>query len=77
MSIQTSLDVVLKTQGINCDEAAVDLQQALLKLPGVHQVRIDRTCSEVALQFDPGISSFDEIMKALEGAGFHAEVIEI
>jgi copper chaperone CopZ len=77
MSTQTSLDVVLKTKGINCEEAAIDAQQALLKIPGVHQVRVDAGSGEVALQFDPGVSSFDEIMKELEDAGFHAEVIEI
>jgi copper chaperone CopZ len=66
----------LKVHGMVCSMCAQGVQQRLMKLEGVKSASADYKSGDVRVQYDPGKTSPEKIIKAFNHgtSGFHAEL---
>jgi len=59
---------------MHCASCAALIGQALTDLPGTKQVHVNFAAEKASVLFDPAVTSVDQMIKAVEKAGYHATV---
>lgn len=65
----------LRIKGMACTSCSESVEHALAAANGVKKVAVGLALEEAKVHFDPNITSVDQIIKAVEGAGFGADLI--
>lgn len=65
-------NVELQVEGMTSDVEALQVNEALRRLPGVAHVTVDQTTGRAQVAFDPARTNPDQMIAAIERAGFHA-----
>jgi len=68
------LSVDLPVDGIHCAGCVSKIESALRTVPGVMEASVSLATGEAHVSFDPDRASLDELMKAVEGAGYSVPV---
>lgn len=68
--------VRLKVKGMSCEGCAKSVQDALLKVKGVEEAKVDLCSSTAEVTFDSCAVSVDKIICAVKEAGYEAEEIK-
>ena len=55
---------------ISCDHCKASIEQAVGDLAGVEEVAVDISARTVAFNFDENAVDLDQIISAIEGAGY-------
>ncbi|NMB85425.1 MAG: putative copper-exporting P-type ATPase A [Methanosaeta sp. PtaB.Bin018] len=56
--------------GMACAGCSGAVKDALLKLEGVHEARVDLAEKKAYVEYDPGKVTLQDLRKAVEGAGY-------
>jgi len=62
----------LEVRGMTCNNCVRHVSQALRGLPGVDDVQVDLATGTARVQHDPARASIDQLIAAVEGAGYEA-----
>jgi len=57
-------------RNIHCASCAATLQHTVASLPGVQKAEVDPVVGWTHIDFDPGIVSGDDLLGAVEAAGY-------
>ncbi|HHC73124.1 MAG TPA: mercuric transport protein periplasmic component [Thiotrichales bacterium] len=71
-----SQTVVLHVPGMTCQFCPVTIRKALMRLPGVREVRTDFESRRVTVEFDGSRLSIEEITSATRDAGYESEPLQ-
>ena len=66
--------VTLEVLGMNCAACPIAVKKALKKVPGVSNVKVDYKSGIAEVNFDPNITSPDELAQAVTTAGYPTTV---
>lgn len=66
--------IKLKLSGLHCEGCANGVRQALQGVAGVRKARVDLRASQADVEIEPGRVSQQDLVRAVEDAGFDAEV---
>lgn len=66
--------VTLDVQGMNCAACPITVRKALKKVPGVSDVKVDYQSGIAEVNYDPNITSADELAKAITTVGYPTTV---
>ncbi|MFZ5648465.1 MAG: heavy-metal-associated domain-containing protein [Bacillota bacterium] len=61
---------VLKVQGMSCNHCKMAVEKSLKNLPGVTGADVDLPAGTVCVTYDPGSASHDQIVAAIDKAGY-------
>lgn len=64
--------VEFRVEGMSSAVAGAQVEEALRRVPGVASVAVDSSRGRVQVTFDPHQTSLDQLLDAVEGAGFRA-----
>jgi Cu+-exporting ATPase len=64
----------LKTTGMHCGSCAMLIEMDVSELAGVSAVKADPAAGSTHVEFDPSLVTVEEIVAAIKGAGYEAEV---
>ena len=64
--------VRLEIVGMHCAACAANVERALRGVPGVIEANVNFADESAAVSFDPAVASEDDLLKAVEGAGYQA-----
>ena len=73
MAIDQSNSVELKIKGMHCSACVITVERALNKVNGVRKSAVNLTLEKARIEGD---ASLDQLIKAVEGTGYEAELIE-
>ncbi|GAA0142285.1 hypothetical protein LIER_03221 [Lithospermum erythrorhizon] len=65
----------LKIKGMACTSCSESTERALLMVDGVRKAVVGLSLEEAKVHFDPNVTDTDHILKAVEDAGFGADLI--
>ena len=63
-------ETVLSVEGMSCDHCANAIVNAVGALPGVSIVSVDLSAKRVATEYDPSVTTVDEIKYEIEDLGY-------
>ena len=63
-------EIVINIGGMMCDHCVKRIETALGRLPGVARATVSLEKKQVAVVFDPSLSSPNDMKKAIVGAGY-------
>jgi mercuric ion binding protein len=66
--------VTLEVQGMNCAACPITVRNALKKVPGVSDVKVDYRSGIAEVNYDPNKTSADELAKAVTTVGYPTTV---
>ena len=66
--------VDIKTTGMHCGSCKMLVEMNVNELPGVSVAEVDLAGETTHVEFDPAEVTVDEIVAAIKGAGYGAEV---
>ena len=74
MSADVSRDqlAVIRIEGMHCHKCEQAIQKALSGYPGVREVEVDFNSGQASVLFDRGSVSVNELMDAVNAAGYRA-----
>src|SRR4051812_22602309 len=61
---------------MSCASCANRVEKALSKIAGVSEANVNFAAEKATVAYDPGSASLDELLEAVEGAGYGVEVQE-
>ncbi len=64
--------VVIRIEGMHCHKCEQAIQKSLKRLPGVNEVEVDFPTSQASVLFDPHAVTVQELMQAVEQAGYRS-----
>jgi len=67
--------IILQLAGMHCPSCAVNLDLDLEDLPGVVKTKTNFTKQQLTLEFDSAKISYDQIITAIQKAGYTAGLI--
>ncbi|CAI5463586.1 unnamed protein product [Closterium sp. Yama58-4] len=73
----TSARVVVGIEGMTCSACSTAVETALSRLPGVSAAAVALLQNQAQVTFDPAIVTENEIVTAVEDAGFDARIISL
>ncbi|NTW28560.1 MAG: heavy-metal-associated domain-containing protein [Coriobacteriia bacterium] len=65
-----------KTSGLHCASCSKLVDMTVGELEGVADVSTDLASAETVVRFDPDIVTENEIILAIRGAGYDAELVD-
>ena len=68
--MRQSRRVVFTILGIACASCAIDVGRAVRRIPGVVDVNINYIVDRGYVEFDPDVTSWDQVAAALVGRGY-------
>jgi P-type Cu+ transporter len=71
-TIMESVDI--KTLGMHCGSCKMLVEMSVNELPGVSSAEVDLAGETTHVEFDPAQVTVDQILAAIKGAGYDAEV---
>jgi len=63
---------VIRIEGMHCHRCEQAIQKALGSKPGVREVEVDFASGQASVLFDKSRTTVQELMAAIEDAGYHA-----
>lgn len=66
--------VTLKVDGMTCSLCVTAVKKALSRIEGVKAVRVSLEKKEAVVEYDEGKTNVQEMIKAVDGAGYKASV---
>lgn len=63
----------LKTTGMHCRSCSMMVDMTVGEIDGVADVRTDHANGDTVVTYDPDVTTIDEIIVAIRGAGYDAE----
>jgi copper chaperone len=66
-------DITLKVSGMACDHCKEAVERSIGVLPGVSKVEAKVKKGEVEISYDPSEVNLDDIIQAVEDAGYDVE----
>jgi copper chaperone len=66
--------VVFEVTGIHCSSCGILIDDAVEDLPGVARSRTNTRNGRTRVDFDPSLTSATDIVTAISGAGYPAQV---
>ncbi|CAI7856103.1 unnamed protein product [Closterium sp. NIES-54] len=73
----TSARVVVGIEGMTCSACSTAVETALSRLPGVTAAAVALLQNQAQITFDPAVVNENEIVTAVEDAGFDAKIISL
>ena len=64
----------IKTSGMHCGSCQMLVEMSVSELPGVQKTDVDMASEITHVEFDPAQVSAEQILAAIQGAGYGAEV---
>lgn len=64
----------LATSGMHCSSCGMLVDMTLSDLPGVEESRTDHATGVTVVTYDSDVVSVDQLIDAIRGAGYEAEV---
>jgi len=61
---------------MSCNHCKMTIEKAVSALEGISSVNADPTTKKVVVEFDKSSTTVNDIKKAIEGAGYEAEIEE-
>ena len=72
MTVATQSERVrLEVEGMTCASCAARIERKLNRLEGV-EATVNYATEEAAVAFDPGVVTVDDLLRAVEAAGYRA-----
>jgi P-type Cu+ transporter len=68
--------ISIPVTGMSCASCANRVEKALSKIAGVSEANVNFATEKATVAYDPGSASLDELLEAVEGAGYGVEVQE-
>ncbi len=68
----TSGKITLAVTGMTCASCVMVVEKTLAKVPGVKSAVVNLALETATVEIDPAIAGPDELISAIEGAGYHA-----
>ncbi len=65
--------IVLKIEGMHCAGCVTSVERALRKVPGVTEAVVNLTTGQARVNRIPGAAAVEDLLQAVEHAGYHAE----
>lgn len=62
--------ITLPVEGMSCNHCKMAVEKALLKVPGVSQAAVDLAGKKASVGYDPAAATRDQLVKAVEDAGY-------
>ncbi|MFQ5640386.1 MAG: heavy-metal-associated domain-containing protein [bacterium] len=69
--------VKLDVQGMTCSGCVVGVESALSKVDGVKKAEVDLGAKLAEVQFDPEVAQVEQLVDAVNKAGFKAKVAQL
>ncbi|HUS80201.1 MAG TPA: heavy metal translocating P-type ATPase, partial [Armatimonadota bacterium] len=66
----------LEIAGMHCAACAANVERALRRVEGVESATVNFADESASVAFDPQVAAADDLVAAVEGAGYQAEVAE-
>ncbi|MFN7064693.1 MAG: heavy-metal-associated domain-containing protein, partial [Aquificaceae bacterium] len=70
--VRETKEVTLSVKGMTCSACEAEVESAVKKLGGIMQVKADYKKGEVYVKFEEGKTSVDDIVNAINKAGYRA-----
>jgi len=67
---KNTVEETLPLSGLDCPDCALKVEKAIKKLPGVKDVAVNFTASNLHLEYDPALSPRDSIFSKIEDFGY-------
>jgi len=64
--------VIIRIDGMHCHTCERAVQNALLNLPGVHEVEVDFPTKQASVLYDQSATPIKDLMQAINDAGYTA-----
>ena len=64
------IEIVLPIEGMTCASCVNRIERFLKKTPGVEEAAVNLATEKATVRVDPGIAGRDELVKAVEAAGY-------
>lgn len=61
---------VLSVTGMTCGHCEIAIQDAVRKLPGIKKVKASKRKKEVAVDYNPALTSLEQIKEAVGATGY-------
>lgn len=68
------MKTILRSQELSCPSCVAKIEKALLALKGVQTASVFFNTGRIEVEHDPQVSSVDELLKAINAAGYEAKV---
>lgn len=62
----------LRIEGMHCKSCVLNIQEALMDLPGVSAAEVDLAHERGVVRFDPALTPLTQLTTVIEGLGFRA-----
>ncbi len=63
--------LIIRIEGMHCHKCDLAIQQALTRLPGVHEVEVDFNSGQASVLYDHTLSTVKDLTDAVTEAGYH------
>ena len=71
---QGSAELLLDIEGMHCASCVGRVEQAVTKLPGVHNARVNLATEQAAVDFEPSQINANAVVAAIKRAGYGAQI---
>lgn len=68
------MKTLLRSQELSCPSCVAKIEKALKALNGVEDATVYFNTGRIEVQFDPGLITNDDLVKAVRSAGYEAKV---
>lgn len=65
--------ILLPVEGMTCGHCESAIQDAVRKLPGIKKVKASKHKKEAAVEYDPSLTSPEQIKKAINDTGYQVK----
>ena len=63
--------LIIRIEGMHCHKCDLAIQQALTRLPGVHEVEVDFNSGQASVLYDHTQVNVKDLTDAVTDAGYH------
>ena len=72
MAVKNVIHSILRAEGFSCPSCVAKIEKQVGRLEGVEKVEVHFASSRIEVDHDPGVSSVDDLVAAVEKAGYRA-----
>jgi len=69
------IEIVLPIEGMTCASCVNRIERFLNKTPGVELANVNLATERATVLVDPGVAGRDELVKAVEAAGYEVKAV--
>ncbi len=67
------IEIILPIEGMTCASCVNRIERFLKKTPGVEEAAVNLATEKATVRVDPGVAGRDELVKAVEAAGYEVQ----